>query len=115
MLRPTLAPRPARPDLETVACYHCGADAGTPFLDAEDDLTGKPGRFHFVRCSGCGLYCETPGWNVGDIKAFYDNKSTPNKKKPGWVPLTPCKTRAGENPNRHKDQLVSRYLRLGPH
>ena len=40
---------------EWVECYLCGSRACTPFLAAEDDLTGKPGRFTFVTCDGCGL------------------------------------------------------------
>ena len=38
---------------EDVACYLCGASASSPLVDAEDDLTGKPGRFRFVTCNHC--------------------------------------------------------------
>ena len=46
--------------LETVSCYSCGSDRHRPFLRAEDDLTGKPGVFTFVRCVDCGLVYQNP-------------------------------------------------------
>lgn len=113
MLCPTLPRRPVLADLETVACYHCGSAAATPFLDAEDDLTGKPGRFHFVRCTTCGLVYQNPRLNVERIKDYYDDEYIAHRKKSNWGILTPFYNRAMEKHDRQKDQLVSQYLKVG--
>src|SRR5262245_50371030 len=98
--------------LESIACYHCGSDAATPFLAAEDDLTGKPGRFHFVRCSGCGLVYQNPRLNVERIKDYYDDEYIAHRKKTNWGILTPFYKRAMEKHDRKKDELISRGAKL---
>ena len=41
-----------------------------PFIAAEDDLTGRPGRFTFVRCVGCAaLVYQSPRLTVEHIEA----------------------------------------------
>jgi len=113
MLCPTVAGSPALADLETVSCYYCGADISTPFLDAQDDLTGKPGWFHFVRCPDCSLVYQNPRLNVERIKDYYDDEYIAHRKKTRWGLLTPLYNRAMEKHDRQKDRLVSNYVRLG--
>ena len=48
------------PMFESVRCYLCGESASHFFVGAEDDLTGKPGRFRFVTCAACGLAYQNP-------------------------------------------------------
>ena len=48
-------PAPTPDLMEEVPCYLCGRDRRRPLLSAQDDLTGKPGEFQFVRCERCGL------------------------------------------------------------
>ena len=55
---------------ETVACLLCGGRANLPLVEAEDDLTGKPGRFRFVTCSACGLAYQNPRLKPEHIAAF---------------------------------------------
>ena len=57
--------RPASVELtprstETVNCYLCGSSERTELLLAEDDLTGRSGRFRFVTCAQCGLAYQNP-------------------------------------------------------
>ncbi len=113
MSSPMLTMPLALDGLETVACYYCGADTAAPFLDAEDDLTGKPGRFHFCRCTQCGLVYQNPRLNVERIKDFYDDEYIAHRKKTRWGLLTPFYNRAMEKHDRQKDALVSRYVQLG--
>ena len=71
-----LSPRAPSPDqFETVACYLCGCKSFTPFIWGEDDLTGKPGRFTFVTCEGCGLRYQNPRLAIDHIKAYYDKEA----------------------------------------
>src|SRR5205814_3432973 len=60
--------------LESVQCYGCGATGGVPFVEAEDDLTGKPGRFTFVRCGRCGLAFQNPRVSIDRIRDYYDDE-----------------------------------------
>ncbi len=112
MLRPTPAPRPVPDDFETLACCCCGSADCAPFIEAEDDLTGKPGRFRFVRCADCGLVYQNPRLNVERIKDYYDDEYIAHRKKTRWGLLTPLYKRAMDKLDRHKDELVSRYFRL---
>ena len=111
MPNPTHQP-PDPSDFETVACYSCGSDAGTPFITGEDDLTGKPGRFHFVRCTRCGLVYQNPRLNVERIKDYYDDEYIAHRKKTSWGILTPLYSRAMENHDRRKDRLMSKHVKL---
>lgn len=56
---------------EAVVCYLCGGAASTPFISSVDDLTGRPGRFSFVRCSGCGLLYQSPRLTLEHVKTYY--------------------------------------------
>ena len=110
---PTL--EPPRPEaLEWVRCHGCGSDAWTDFLTAEDDLTGKPGRFRFVRCRGCGLVYQNPRIRVEHITRYYDDDYIAHRKKTDWGLLTPLYERAMDRHDRAKESLVRRYVALGP-
>jgi ribosomal protein S27E len=56
------------PLFENVHCYQCGSTAGVPLIEAEDDLTGKPGRFRFVKCPSCGLAYQNPRISLSRIR-----------------------------------------------
>lgn len=104
-----------RPDMfEPVACYLCGSAEATALVTAEDDLTGKPGRFNFVTCSRCGLSYQSPRLKLDHIRAYYDDEYIAHRKKTDWGVLTPFYRRAMDKHDRDKAALVSRYLTLGP-
>jgi SAM-dependent methyltransferase len=98
---------------EVVPCYLCGARNTAPFITAEDDLTGKPGRFTFVTCARCGLRYQNPRLTVDHIKAYYDDEYIAHRKKSDWGVLTGFFNWAMDRHDRQKDNLVSRYVRLG--
>ena len=56
----TTLPTPRREQFEYIRCYLCGSADSVPLVIAEDDLTGKPGRFLFVRCQDCELAYQNP-------------------------------------------------------
>jgi SAM-dependent methyltransferase len=106
---------PPSPDvLESVACYGCGADDCDDFLTAQDDYTGKPGRFRFVRCRRCGLSYQNPRIDIEHIKAYYDDEYIAHRKKTNWGILTRFYNRAMAKHDRAKDALVRPYVSLGP-
>ncbi len=109
---PQLQPAP-RTQREQVACYLCGSRAFTPFVEAEDDLTGKPGRFTFVTCSSCGLRYQNPRIRMEHIGAYYDDEYIAHRRKSDWGPLTGFFNWAMDRHDRQKDVLVSRYVALG--
>jgi len=98
--------------LERVRCYLCGSDASRPFVVAEDDLTGKPGRFPFVTCTGCGLVYQNPRIGIDHIRAYYDDEYIAHRKRLDWGLLTPLYRRAMERHDRLKEGIVSRYVML---
>ena len=59
---------------EEVACYACGSTTRRRLFDAEDDLTGKPGRFTFVSCTDCGLAYQNPRLTLDHIGDYYDDQ-----------------------------------------
>jgi SAM-dependent methyltransferase len=102
----------APPALEQVACYMCGATDSRAFLSAQDDLTGRPGTFHFVRCVACGLAYQNPRVPLERIGAYYDDEYIAHRKK-RWGVLAPLFERAMNKLDADKDRLVSRYVALG--
>jgi 2-polyprenyl-3-methyl-5-hydroxy-6-metoxy-1,4-benzoquinol methylase len=98
---------------EAVACYLCGSKQADAFVTAEDDLTGKPGRFSFVTCSHCKLAFQNPRLKLEHIGAYYDNEYIAHRKRTDWGILTPFYTRAMGKHDRSKVALVSRYQKLG--
>lgn len=101
---------PERFHFEDVNCYLCGATACSHFLIGEDDLTGKEGRFNYVRCSSCGLVYQNPRLPVNQIKEFYDSEYIAHRKKKDWGILTPLYEHAMSKHDRDKDKLVSAYV-----
>jgi len=114
---PATVPSASPPDpaiFESIPCYYCGSSACTELLTAQDDLTGKPGNFHFVTCDACGLAYQTPRIRVEHIPDWYDGEYIAHRKKTNWGVLTPFYNRAMDRHDREKDRLVSRYVALGP-
>ena len=110
--QPAAMPAPTADQFETVACYLCGSSSTEHFLFAEDDLTGKPGRFSFVTCKGCGLRYQNPRLTVEHVKAYYDDEYIAHRKKSDWGILTGFFNWAMSRHDRQKDKLVSRFVRL---
>jgi 2-polyprenyl-3-methyl-5-hydroxy-6-metoxy-1,4-benzoquinol methylase len=104
------APRPEM--FEPVDCYACRSHDGTPFVNAEDDLTGKPGRFTFVKCLNCRLAYQNPRLKLEHIGAYYDDEYIAHRKKTDWGWLTPFYARAMDKHDRDKAALVERYMKL---
>ena len=98
--------------LEPVNCYLCGSRDDEPMLEAEDDLTGKPGRFRFVRCRRCGLAYQNPRIPLSEIGAYYDDAYIAHRRVRPWGLLTPLFERAMSKLDADKDRLVSRYVAL---
>lgn len=101
--------------LESVACYYCGETSHSHFITAQDDLTGKPGEFHFVKCDACGLVYQNPRVDVEHIKDYYDAEYIAHRKKRDWGILTWFYNQAMEKHDREKEKLVRNYVSLGAH
>jgi SAM-dependent methyltransferase len=99
---------------EAVACCNCGGVQSTPFIEAEDDLGGRPGRFRFVTCTRCGLVYQNPRLPLEAIRPWYDDEYIAHRKKTDWGPLTRAYNYAMERHDRRKLALVQRYAALGP-
>ena len=100
--------------LEEVPCYACGSDRRMPFLIAQDDLTGKPGRFAFVACSDCGLVYQSPRIDVTGIKEYYGEEYVAHRKRRDWGPCGSLVERAIERLDHNKIDIVRRYGDLRP-
>jgi SAM-dependent methyltransferase len=103
----------AQPRTEAAPCDLCGSTHATPFIDAEDDLTGKPGRFRFVRCDDCGLVYQHPRVPAAHIGAWYDDEYIAHRKQTDFGVFTPLYRWAMERHDRRKLALVRRYAGLG--
>jgi SAM-dependent methyltransferase len=97
---------------ESVPCYCCGSSGHTPFVTAEDDLTGKPGRFTFVRCNECGLVFQTPRIDVETIKSYYDDEYVAHRKKNDWGILTRFFNATMDRLDTRKLEIARRYVSL---
>ncbi len=98
---------------EPVGCYACGSVRATHFIDAEDDLTGKPGRFTFVRCDDCALVYQNPRIPAARIVDWYDDEYIAHRKKNDFGLFTPLYRWAMDRHDRRKLALVRRYTALG--
>jgi SAM-dependent methyltransferase len=105
------APTPSM--FEAVRCYMCNGVAAAPFITAEDDLTGRPGRFTFVRCTDCGLVYQSPRLTIEHVKCYYEDGYIAHRKNT-WGALTPLFNAAMDSLDRQKLRLVGRYVSLGP-
>ena len=103
---------PSESQFEIPSCPLCNGNDTTPFIEAEDDLGGRPGRFHFVRCSGCGLIYQSPRLRFEYIGAYYDDEYIAHRKKTDWGVLTPLYDWAMGKHDRDKLALVRRYKLL---
>jgi SAM-dependent methyltransferase len=103
----------AAPMFEPVRCYLCGESSSQFFIAAEDDLTGKPGRFRFVTCTACGLAYQNPRVSLEHIGEYYDDAYIAHRKTRPWGPLAPFFDRAMNKLDGDKARLVSRYVTLG--
>lgn len=101
---------PSRFQYETVNCYLCGKSECTEFLIGEEDLTGKEGKFLYVKCTNCSLVYQNPRLNIGAIKEFYDNEYLAHRKKKNWGILTPLYESAMNKLDRDKEKLVKKYF-----
>jgi len=101
------------PTLEPIACYACGSADATELLHAEDDLTGKPGRFRFVTCRCCGLAYQSPRVALDSIRAYYDDDYIAHRRRRDWGVLTPLFNRAMNKLDADKERLLGRYVELG--
>lgn len=98
--------------LEPVPCYLCGSSEREPFINAQDDLTGKPGTFTFVTCRRCGLRYQHPRVTLDHIGDYYDDNYIAHRKKRRWGLLTPLVEHGMNKLDADKDRIVSRYVTL---
>jgi 2-polyprenyl-3-methyl-5-hydroxy-6-metoxy-1,4-benzoquinol methylase len=90
----------------------CGAGDCERLLDAQDDLTGKPGTFHFVTCRRCGLAYQNPRVPLDRIGDYYDEAYIAHRRTRPWGLLTPLFERAMRKLDADKERLVSPYITL---
>lgn len=109
-MMPISVPPPT--SFENIPCYLCGGKDAKPLLIAEDDLTGKPGRFQFVTCNHCGLAYQNPRLTLEQVKPYYDDEYIAHRKKTDWGWLTPFYQRAMRRHDLSKLALVDRYVNL---
>lgn len=103
---------PLQDGFEPVSCYLCGSASCTELLWAEDDLTGRPGRFRYVTCDDCGLAFQNPRLSVEHIKTYYDDTYIAHRRRSEWGPLTGFFNRVMDRHDRQKDAIVRRYMTL---
>jgi SAM-dependent methyltransferase len=99
-------------DFEDVTCYLCGSGEHDDFITAEDDLTGRPGRFRFVTCRACGLAYQNPRLTLARVADFYDDNYIAHRKRRDWGVLTPLFDRAMAKLDADKERLVASYCPL---
>ncbi len=98
--------------MEEACCNYCGSRQGSPFLTAEDDLTGKPGRFSFVLCDECGLAYQHPRLDIEAVKAYYDDEYIAHRKNRNWGLLEGFVERAMDRLDCKKAEIAGRYVDL---
>jgi SAM-dependent methyltransferase len=103
---------PVAPRTEHVACLTCGTTSSTFFIAAEDDLTGRPGRFTFVTCANCGLVYQDPRLTLEAVKPYYDTEYIAHQESRRWGILAPLFSAAMGSLDRAKLRLVGRYIAL---
>lgn len=103
---------PTADQFETVSCYLCGSKESVPLVIAEEDLTGKPGRFLFVRCQQCNLAYQNPRLKLEQIGAYYDDEYIAHRKKTEWGPLKPLYEWAMGKHDRDKLKLIRNFISI---
>ncbi len=101
---------PAHFQYESVNCYLCGKNECSEFLIGEEDLTGKDGKFLYVKCNNCGLVYQTPRLSIDAIKEYYDSEYLAHRKKKDWGFLTPLYEWAMNKLDRDKEKIVKKYF-----
>lgn len=104
--------RPAPELFEPVACYLCGGERREPVVTAQEDLTGKPGDFTFVRCLDCALVYQHPRLPVELIAAYYDDEYIAHRKQQSWGALAPFFEWLMGKLDRDKAAIVGAYTAL---
>ncbi len=97
---------------EVVPCYLCGSQKHHKLVSAQDDLTGKPGNFQFVRCQECDLAFQNPRLTLDSIGAYYNDEYIAHRKKKDWGILTPLYNHAMDKHDRDKVALLSKHIKL---
>jgi len=100
------------PRFETVACCGCGHGASDAFIAAEDDLTGRPGRFTFRRCRACGLVYQTPRLTIERVRDYYDEDYLAHRPRADWGRMSPLVDWAMGAIDREKLRICKRYVAL---
>lgn len=99
---------------ESVGCLACASTVSTPFLVGEDDLTGRPGRFTFVKCSQCELVYQSPRLTLEGIRPYYQDQYIAHQPHARWGRLAPLFRAAMGSLDRAKLRIVQRHAALGP-
>lgn len=100
------------PVFESVGCLACGGTTATPFLTGEDDLTGKPGRFTYVKCSDCELVYQSPRLTLEGIRPYYEDQYIAHQPHARWGVLAPLFRAAMGSLDRAKLRIVQRHATL---
>jgi 2-polyprenyl-3-methyl-5-hydroxy-6-metoxy-1,4-benzoquinol methylase len=95
---------------ENVCCYECMQDTTEEFLTGQDDLTGKPGDFKYVKCTNCGLVYQNPRLQIETVKDFYDDDYIAYKRTKDFGILTKFYNWAMSKHDRDKETLVKKYI-----
>ena len=99
---------------ETPNCPICEGTDCAYFIEGEDDLGGKPGRFTFVTCSDCGLVYQSPRLTIEAIQPYYDEEYIAHRKKANWGVLTSFYEWAMGKLDREKIAIVQNSVSLDP-
>lgn len=99
-------------ELESVACLLCGSRRSTFFLHGEDDLTGRPGRFTYVRCDDCSLVYQSPRLTAAHIRSYYERDYIAHQPHDRWGALAPLFSAAVGALDRAKLRIVGRHVPL---
>ncbi len=99
---------------EDVACILCGSESREPVVTAQEDLTGKPGDFTFVRCLDCSLVYQHPRLPIHHIGAYYDDEYIAHRKSQSWGKLTGFFEWLMGKLDRDKTEICQRYVDIGP-
>lgn len=111
-MTPTETNKSASIPTESVTCYYCDHASGQPFIEGEDDYTGRPGTFSYVKCDQCCLVYQNPRLPVAQIKTFYDDQYISHRKQQDWGLFTPFYNYAMGKHDRDKLKLVAEYVSL---
>jgi 2-polyprenyl-3-methyl-5-hydroxy-6-metoxy-1,4-benzoquinol methylase len=104
--------RPPPELFEDVACYLCGSERRSAVVTANEDLTGKPGDFTFVRCLDCNLVYQHPRLPLEVIGSYYDDEYIAHRKQQSWGALAPFFEWLMGKLDRDKEAIVRSHVAL---